>query len=171
MNATCSVGKFSHKTCNTFASWNYFIFINIYIPIMEFLFCFIPIMCITAFFYFVSCIFCLMNRCQWWIYFIKIWWHFLSHDGRYIFDILIDLNLNARLKNTPQLLWVRGKLYSTVLSEKCHGSWKKEKYNLWYIKYKVLNENWIFCTKNSETDSAILFLNIWTLTLFYQGYF
>ena len=81
----------------------------------------------------------------------------------YTFDILIDPNLNARLKNTPQLLWVRGKLYSTVLSEKCHGSWKKEKYNPWYIKYKVLNENWIFCTKEfNKTAKQIVQFSSWT---------
>ena len=91
--------------------------------------------------------FCFMNGCLWWITFIKIWWHFLSHNGRSIFDILIDPYPNARPKNTPQVLWVRGKRYSNVISEKCHGSGQKDKYNPWYLKYKVLNYNWIFCTK------------------------
>ena len=79
--------------------------------------------------------------------FFKIWCHLLSHKGRSIFDILIDTNPNPRPKNTPRVLWVRGKHYSHFISEKCHGSGQKDKYNPQFIKSKVLNENWIFCTK------------------------
>ena len=50
-------------------------------------------------------------------------------------------------KNTPQLFWVRGKHYSTDISEKCHGSRQKDKHTPWYLKYKSLNENWIVHTK------------------------
>ena len=115
---------------------------------MEFFFCFILTTCITTFLYFVSYIFCFMNGCLWWIHFINIWWHLLSHNRRSIFDIIIDPNPKERPKNTPQVICVRGKQYSSVVSEGFHGSWQKEKYNQWYLKYKVLNENWIFRTKH-----------------------
>ena len=78
-------------------------------------FCFIPTTCITKCLYFVRCIFCSMNGCIRRIPFINIWWHLLSHKGISIFDILIDTNPKARPKNTPQVLWVRGKRYSTVI--------------------------------------------------------
>ena len=40
VSATWSVGYFSYKTCNAFASFKCFIFFNVYIPIMEFFFSF-----------------------------------------------------------------------------------------------------------------------------------
>ena len=147
MDSTSSIGDFSYKTCNTFDSFNRLIFLNVYILIMGFFFYFIPTTCITTFLYLVSWIFCFMNGCLWCISFIKIWWHLLSHNRRSIFDILIDPYPNARPKNTPQVLWVRGKCYSNFISEKIHGSGKKDKYNPWYLKYKVLNENWISRTE------------------------
>ena len=106
------------KMCNAFAYFNRFIFLNVYILIMGFFFCFVPTTCITTFLYFVSWFFCFMNGCLWWITFIKIWWHLLSHNRISIVDILIDTNTNSWPKNTPQLLWVCGKCYSTVISEK-----------------------------------------------------
>ena len=71
----------------------------------------------------------------------------LSHNVRSIFDILIDTNPKAGPKNNPQVLWVRGKRYSNVISETFHGSRQKDKYNPCYLKYKVLNESWIICIK------------------------
>ena len=101
--------------------------------------------------------FCFINGCLWQIPLIKIWWHLLSHNGISIFDILIDPNPKERPKNTPQVLWVRSKRYSTVISEKCHGSGQKDKYNPWYLKYQVLNESWIFYTKAfSKTEKQIV---------------
>ena len=50
-------------------------------------------------------------------------------------------------KNTPQVLWVRGKRYSTDISETFHGTGQKDKHTPWYLKYKLLNENWIDRTK------------------------
>ena len=100
----------------------------------RFFFCFISTTRITTFLYFVSCIFCFVNECLWWINFINIWWNLLSHNERFIIDILMDTNPNARPKNTPQVFLVRGKRYSNVISEDFHGSGQKEKYNPWYLK-------------------------------------
>ena len=66
---------------------------------------------------------------------------FFCHNGRSIFGILIDTNPKAQSKITPQVLWVREKRYSTVISEECHSPGQKDKYNPWYLKYKILNEN------------------------------
>ena len=103
VNANFSIWNLAYKTCNTFVSLNRLIFLNVYIPIMEFFFCFIPTTCITTFFYLASCIFCFMNGCIWWIPFIKIWWHLLSQNGRSIFDTLFDSNPDYRSENTPQV--------------------------------------------------------------------
>ena len=99
----------------------------------------------------------------------------LSHNVRSIFDILIDTNPKARPKNTPQVCWVRVKHYSTDISENCHGSGQKDKHTPWYIKYKLLNENRMICTKEfNKTAKQIVqfsFSKIQMITSFYQGYF
>ena len=104
--------------------------------------------------------FCLMNGCLWWTPFIKIWWHLFSHNGRSIFDIAIDPNIKARPKNTPQIFWVRGKRYSTDISEKCHVSWQKDKHIPWYLIYKSLIENWtVFKKSFNKTAKHIMQLS------------
>ena len=147
VNATCSVGNISYKKCNVFDSFDHLILLNVYIHIIEFFFCFIPTTYITIVLYLSSWFFCFMNVFIWWIPFIRICWNFLSHNGRFILDILFDLNLNARPKNTPGVFWVHGKRYSTDISEKCHVSWQKDKHIPWYLKYKLLNDHCIACTK------------------------
>ena len=125
---------FPKKMCNTFSSFNRFIFLNVYIPIIESFFCLIPTACITTFLYFARCNLFFVDGCLWWILYIKIWWHLLSHNERSIFDILIDPNPNAQPKYTPQVLWVCVKRHSTVISEIFHGSGQKDKYYPWYLK-------------------------------------
>ena len=83
------------QTCNTFISFNRFIFLNVYIPTREFSFCSISTMCINTIFHFVSWFFGFMDGCLWWIPFINIWWNLLRHNRRYIFDMIIYPNPKA----------------------------------------------------------------------------
>ena len=63
----------------------------------------------------------------------------------FLIYLLIPIRMHHR-KNWSILLGTR-KRYSTDISEKCHVSGQKDKHNLWYLKYLVLNENMIVCKK------------------------
>ena len=52
------------------------------------------------------------------------------------FFILLDTNPDDRPENTPQVFWVRGKRYSTNISDKCRRSGPKDKHLPWYLDYK-----------------------------------
>ena len=64
----------------------------------------------------------------------------------FLIQLLIRIQKHDQQKNI-QVIWLQGKGYSNIISETCHGSVQKEKYYPCYLKYKVLNENWIFLTK------------------------
>ena len=64
-----------------------------------------------------------------------------------LFLIYLLIPIRMIKKNIPQFFWVRRKIYSTDISDKCHVSGPKDKHPPWYQIYKLLNENWIFCTK------------------------
>ena len=67
-----------------------------------------------------------------------------------LFSIYLLIRIHKHnWKKTPQFLWVCGKRYSTFISEKNYVSGQKDKYNPWYLKYKVLNEIGYFVQNHS----------------------
>ena len=113
------------KQKKVFKSFYRALFTNICLPVMEFLFQYIPLMIITMLLYFASSTICFVNGCFWWIPYIRIWWYMLSRGERSFCEIIRD-------PNPQRYAWPKY----------LHDCFR----NVW-INQKFINEKWVIRTQ------------------------